>query len=364
MFGTIRRKVKIASRRKNEVVYEQLGPHDTGLFRFYQLKQRTSEFFYQNLGRCNVEVHDTPHYVLASALNDGTDDERCKAEEFYTRYLQASWGSDASLDRIKTKIQSFRALFFMIKKDGIKKAPVFTYLTDGGPAHIVDGNHRVAIATALGISFRAEVWPLDLAFLKYSRMPEFYGSGNLDMPYQGLYVGDVECIPGRRNDLITRLKLIPRDAISGQEILDVASNVGVSSLIAHTYGARSCLGIELSQPMVDIATRFAMFSGSYPMVQYRNINLDKQTLLPSQSFDTAFMFSIYDHLKDPSVLLQLADRHVRKFVVFEGHPGGEAKNYSSFLHSGVFARVTELGRLHTSRFKIDHSRILWLCEKM
>lgn len=250
-----------------------------------------------------------------------------------------------------------------IKEFGLKNKPALTRLVNGGPLYVVDGNHRVAIAAALGIEFTAELWPIDLAFLKFNRMPEFYGNGNLDLPYQGLYIGKNECIAGRRNDLIERLTLIPSGVIVDQEVLDVASNVGVSSLLAHSMGAKNCLGIELSQQMVDVATRFAMFSGSYPMVSYRTINLDKQALLPQQTFDTAFMFSIHDHLDDPSVLLRLADKHVRKFVVFEGHPGGVADNYINFLQSSMFAKVSELGRLNTSRFKADRSRVLWLCEK-
>lgn len=364
MFGTIRRKIRIASRRKNEVILAPFGPGCTEDFRFYQLKQKTSEFFYKRIGRCDVEVRDTPHYALACAFANGSGSDAQKAEAFYRQYLEASWGEDnATTDRVDHKIKSFQNLFASIKEFGLNNKPVLTRLVDSGPAYVVDGNHRVAIAAALGISFTAELWPIDLVFLKFNSMPEFYGSGNLDLPYQGLYIGKNECIAGRRNDLIERLMLIPSDVIEDQEILDVASNVGVSGLLAYSMGARNCLGIELSQQMVDVATRFAMFSGSYPMVSYRTINLDKQALLPQQRFDTAFMFSIHDHLKDPSVLLRLADKHVRKFVVFEGHPRGVADNYTNFLQSGIFAKVSELGRLNTSRFKSDRSRILWLCEK-
>jgi 2-polyprenyl-3-methyl-5-hydroxy-6-metoxy-1,4-benzoquinol methylase len=310
-----------------------------------------------------VEVSDTPHYALAMAINSANPNEVSKAEEFYRNYLLASWGNDVPAESLRRRIDRFRDLFFAIKKDGLKKPPILTYLTAGRPAYVVDGNHRVAIAAALGLTYEAEVWPLDLAFLRFNRIAEFYGSGNLDLPYQGIFVDGIECIAGRRNDLLDRLKMVPEKVLVGQEILDVASNVGVSSLLALSFGAKSCLGLEISQPMVDLATKFAMFSNRYPAVHYQKFDLDNQILSPSESFDTAFMFSIHSHLKDPSVLLKIAKFNVRKFIVFEGHPNAQLANYAAFLNSEIFGKVTELGRLHTSRFKKDDGRILWLCEK-
>jgi 2-polyprenyl-3-methyl-5-hydroxy-6-metoxy-1,4-benzoquinol methylase len=219
------------------------------------------------------------------------------------------------------------------------------------------------MAAALGATLQVQKWPVAAAFLKYNRVKEFYGTGNKNMPYQSLFLNGEEVIVGRRRDLKDRLNLVPAEVIIGKDVLDVACSVGMSALLARAMGARSCLGLEYSAEMVDIANRFAMFSDAYPAVSYRHFNIDTDRLPADRVFDTAFMFSIHDHLKEPAKLAQLADHHVRNAVVFEAHPGGKAKEYAGFLESGLFASVTEIGRLDTSSTQKDQGRTLWLCLK-
>jgi hypothetical protein len=161
-----------------------------------------------------------------------------------------------------------------------------------------------------------------------------------------------------------RVDLIPVHVLAGRTVLDVASNIGMSSILAHARGASACRGLEVSSRMVDISTRFAMFEGAFPKVRYTTFNLDRDCLI-NECYDTAFMFSIYAHLKKPQNLLEIARHNVKRFVVFEGHPGTSRVDYIPFLESGVFGRISELGLLPCSRL-VDlprNKRPLWLCEK-
>jgi 2-polyprenyl-3-methyl-5-hydroxy-6-metoxy-1,4-benzoquinol methylase len=219
------------------------------------------------------------------------------------------------------------------------------------------------MAAALNQELRCLTWPADEAFRKFTRIREFYGTDNRDMPYQSIVLHGQEVIAGRRNDLQARLAMLPAEVLVGKSVLDVACNVGMSALIARSLGAAACLGLERSPAMVDLATRFAMFEGVYPAVSFRTFDLDTDVLEPTSAFDTAFMFSIHDHLTDPSRLAVLVEDHVRQHVIFEGHPSGVAEDYAAFFESGLFRRIEEIGRLHQSRFKQDASRILWLCTR-
>jgi SAM-dependent methyltransferase len=327
---------------------------------FYQLKNGTAEFFLARLGRDKVRIADTPHFAFAEALATGSPE--AQAEGFYRDYLLASWGPtpDEALER---RIADFRDTFAHYRANGFAEPPVLTALPTDPNLYVVDGNHRTAMAAALGRELRAVIWPAEQAFRKFTRVKEFYGTDNKDMPYQSIVLHGQEVIAGRRDDLRERLDLLPPEVLAGKSVLDVACNVGMSALIARSLGAAACLGLERSSAMVDLATRFAMFEGVYPAVSFRAFDLDKDALEPDAAFDTAFMFSIHDHLEDPSRLGALVAGHVRHHVVFEGHPSGQAEDYAAFLRSGLFRQVEEIGRLHQSRFKRDSSRILWLCTR-
>lgn len=348
---------------KPEVTTVDLAPPALSTLNFYQFKAGTARFFHARLGRTTVQISDTPHFAFAQALASGNPEAITKAETFYRAYLSASWGNAETDASIARRVAQFRDSFAHYQANGFSEAPALTMLPTSDQPYVVDGNHRVSIAAALGKPLAAELWPLDQAFLKFNRVKEFYGTDNKNMPYQSVYLKGDEVIAGRRNDLHHRLAMIPKHVIAGQDILDVACNVGMSSLIARSLGAKACLGLEYSAPMVDIATRFAMFDSAYPTVSYRQYDVDAEDLDADRQFDTAFMFSIHDHLKNPHKLIEIADRNVRKHVVFEAHPGGKASKYDAFLNSGLFADVTELGRLDASRSRQDQSRRLWLCTR-
>lgn len=350
------------SQASHDVVRTQLPADEVRKCRFYQFKKSTVEFFYERIGKTEIRVEDTPHYALASALNSGNRRDLASAEEFYRLYLEASW-PQRKHGSIPNRIDSFKAHFDHVRGGTEDPSIVTTSFVAGGDRFVVDGNHRAAFAAALGRPVNAKQMAAKTAFARYSKVNTFYGTAARNMPYQSILIDSQIVVPGRRNDAVQRMRLIPEKVIKGRSVLDIASNFGMSSILSKQFGAQSVFGLELTPRLVDLATRFAMIQGAYPSVQFQVFNVDRDSLPQDRKFDTAFMFSLYDHLKNPTRLISLAKNNVAKWVVFEAHPGGTRESYRDFFDCGIFSSVQEIGRLDTSVRKSDGRRPLWLCEK-
>lgn len=364
-FAKRKRNFYIWFRKKTEVTHLPLEPQEIEKLRFYQFKATTAKFFYSRLNKTDIRVTDTPHYQLALALAENNPEKIAEAEQYYRDYIACSWQTNDN-DKISKRIDEFREHFQLFRDKKIPQdAPVLSQLSQSGDLFVVDGNHRTSFSAALKRQLKCEKWPLDLAFLNFSYSSRFYGSGHRNMPYQSVYLHFENVLQGRRDDVIKRLKMIPAEALQGATILDVASNFGMSSIIAKHMGANSCLGIEQAPDIVDYANRFAMFNGVYPDVEFRAFDLDKDQLEQNFKATTAFMFSIHDHLKHPEKLIDIARDHVSKYVIFEGHPHGLRENYAAFFGSGLFKDIREIGRLSFSAHDEREAagRILWICEK-
>jgi len=360
----VRRSRELALRRSRESMPFALPLEEYPDLRFYPFKKATAEFFFGNIGRTDIKVGDTPHYRLACALAAGNAGEIKAAAALYEAYLAAaSQSSDSAPPELS--LAEFRKELNGIRQHPQKVAPVVvTQILPEGEYFVVDGNHRIAMALALGLEIPIERWPFELAFMKFSPFTEFYGTRHNNRPYQSIYFRRRIAVPGRRQDTAERLAMIPPQVLEGARILDVASNFGMSSILARSFGALSVLGLEISSSMVDLASRFSMFEGTYPEVQFRQFNIDRDLLGDDERFDIGFMFSIFAHLSDPARLTRIAERNIGRYVVFEAHPGGTYDTYRSFFDSGLFASVEELGRLSRSVFKPEErTRILWLCTK-
>ncbi len=340
----------------------ELPPEAVSELRFYQFKAATTAFLYDRAGRCDIRVRDTPHFALATAIISGDSNRIETAEAFYRAYLAASWGVERASE-FDQRLSEFRS-HLAATRIGKKIAPsILTRLIGGDSQFVVDGNHRAAFAAALGTSLEAQIWEPQAAFMTFSKVKEFYGTDNRNMPYQSVFLGGKEVIAGRRNDAIERLSLIPKRVIAGKTVLDVASNVGMSSLIARSMGAKACLGLEVSPGMVSLAMRFAMFDDAYPEVKFHQFDVDSDNLGDDVTFDTAFMFSIHHHLQNPSKLIEIAGKNVERYVVFEGHPNTARGDYADFFESGLFRSVEQIGSLPESIFNSNRNRLLWLCER-
>ncbi len=329
--------------------------------RFYQFKETTAKFFFERFGRTDIRVRDTPHYAFAKSLCSRSADG--EGEEYYREYLAASWGSTQDAERVNDRIREFEKHFEHCRNTNRVRRPTLTRMLNTEELFVVDGNHRTAMIAALNKATKVEILPPNVASLVFLSSSEFYGNGFRDMPYQSVFLNGEEIIRGRRDDALARLKMIPRHVIDRASIVDVASNIGMSSLFASRLGASNCLGLEISKKMVDLASRFAMFDGQYPSVRFKQFNIDQDELDEGARYDTAFMFSIHDHLAEPSRLVNIVDRNVKRWVVFEGHPNGKKSDYANFFDSGLFRTVEELGALPESIYNKSPNRVIWLCEK-
>ncbi len=357
----LKRKISLFVRKYTEVKTQTITPAQLQDIRFYQFKTATAEFFFNRLGKTDIKTADTPHYAFAKGLANGDAAGLAAGEAYYRDYIAASWATSDKA-RIDKRIAEFKAHFNDFRDGKKQPKPILSQL-DGRTFFAVDGNHRTAFALALGRDIKVEIWPADMAFLRFSYIPAFYGTGVRNLPYQSLYLNKEIIVSGRRSDALERLQMIPAHVIADARILDVASNVGMSSILAKQIGAQSCYGLEYSKEMVDVANRLSMFNGTYPDVRFQTFNIDTDTDGFSETFDTAFMFSIHDHLKQPEKLIDIARKNVTKYVIFEAHPKGTKEKYKSFFESGLFKSVTELGALSGSVFVTERTRTLWLCEK-
>jgi hypothetical protein len=356
------RRLDLSKRFYMESSLQTIEHSQISSLKFYQFKAGTSKFFFEKCGKSDIRITDTPHFEFAKALHLGDSGAIEKAKDYYREYLLASWGTDSSADEIEKKIKNFRNHFKHIRSNGLDSMPVVTTLGADGALVVVDGNHRFSIACALGMGAKVRWIPMEVAFKKYVKIPGFFGIRN-SQPYQSVYLNKNIIVEGRRNDLIKRIEMIPREAIEGKSVLDLACNAGMSSLIASRFGATRCLGLEVSTQLVDLASRFSMFEGAYPAVSFRTFDIDRESLGMDETYDTGFLFSIYRHLKNPAALNKLVERHVKSYVVFEGHTGDPKSYYQEFFSSGLFKSVDEIGRLDTSVIKKDQSRTLWLCSR-
>lgn len=350
------------SKNKQTAETVELPPDSVSELRFYQFKANTAAFLFDRTGRTDIRIRDTPHFALAAAVVSGDADQIQAAETFYRDYLVASWGIGKASE-FDQRLSDFRSHLAATRAGKRMPLPVLTGLIDSDSRFVVDGNHRAAFAAVLGNPLKVEIWDPQAAFMTFSKVKEFYGTDHRDMPYQSVFLGGKEIIAGRRNDAIERLSIIPSHVIAGKTVLDVASNVGMSSLIARSMGAQACLGLEVSPSMVNLAMRFAMFDSAYPAVKFRQFDVDVDSLGADVTFDTAFMFSIHHHLKNPGKLIEIADKNVKRYVVFEGHPNTARSDYVSFFDSGLFRSVEQVGSLPELIFNTDRNRLLWLCEK-
>lgn len=350
------RKLSFWIQRIRTVRRDRLTNPQVEMLRFFQFKSSTADYFTAKTGKTDIRITDTPHYELAKAFLKGSG--LAEAEKEYKKYLSVSWNSNDE-EALQRRVDAFREHFRAANQGGSAKPAILCKI--GSDYYVVDGNHRSAIEAALQHGMSVEIWPASLAFSRYAKIDAFYGTGYKNIPYQSLFVDGEIIVPGRRVDTIERLRLIPTEAIQAQSILDIGCNVGMSSILARQMGAKNCLGLEYSPKITDIANRLAMFNGTYPATLFRPFDVDADVLDDQLQFDTAFLFSIYRHLKSPDRLCDLVQKHVTRHVVFEGHPRDTIEHYARFFESGLFARVQELGRLAYSAEVPERCRILWLC---
>ena len=261
-------------------------PHDkVASLRFFQFNERTAPFLSSLANAWPVCVRDTPHALFAAALASGARDST--GEQLYADYLRTSWENRAE-DRIVAKTLSFRAFFERSRLNEIKLRPVvLTRLVADGPLFVVDGNHRCALAYALGRDLEAEVLPFDLV-VRLGLASSVFRSALLN-PHtlEEVRIGGHIAIPGVYDEL-EFLNLVPNRCIVGRRLLDLNAGFGARSVLARERGAAEVLGVEQRHRFADMATRWAMIQGGWPHVRFCSRFPDDFMREGSAGFDVVF----------------------------------------------------------------------------
>lgn len=328
---------------------------------FYQIKPETLAFF-RNIGIRSVPtVADTPHYKFARSILENGRQGAAGEEELYRNYLQASWvGKNGDIEDRINKFANHLKIFLSSRSTN---APLLTTFLGDNDLYAVDGNHRLAFSLAAERNLDVKIAPFYKALKIFNPIKEYYGQGNKGKPYQSIYFNKRMIVTGRRVDLIERLNLIPPEAINGNSILDIASNFGMSSIIANINGAKKCTGIERSGDLVKFSNKMSILHEREKSVQFLKYDIDYPEKPISNVYDTAFAFSIYSHLKNKNKLFEIFAKNVKKYVIFETHPNVKIENYPELFESNQFKSCDFLGNLNYSYDKPEKCRGLYILTK-
>ncbi|MGJ8530986.1 MAG: hypothetical protein ACSHYC_02320 [Alphaproteobacteria bacterium] len=325
---------------------------------FYQIKPETLAFF-RDIGISGVpSVADTPHYKFARSILENGRQAASVEEELYRNYLQASWAGKNG--DIEDRINKFADHLKVFVSSRSTSAPLLTTFLGDNDLYAVDGNHRLAFSLATKRNLEVKIAPFNKALKIFNPMKEYYGQGNKGKPYQSIYFNKRMVVTGRRVDLIERLNLIPTEAINGMEILDIASNFGMSSIMANIHGAKKCTGIEKSKELVNFSNKMSILHEREKSVHFLQHDIDHPEKPISDFYDTAFAFSIYSHLKNKKNLFEIIEKCIKKYVIFETHPHAKIEDYPELFDSKKFRSCDFLGNLNYSYDRPEKCRGLYI----
>ncbi len=343
---------------------EEFSPQESAQFRFFQFNAGNAKYFLEHTKKLDVRIAQLPHFSVAQQVLSKDRQEIEEAKSHYLDYLKSSWpalGLEVSPSRLEANYDRFVNLAEKIRKEGQTGGVVVLTRIPGLEGYfVVDGNHRCSITSALGLPVSAKILEFPLVFDRFMRVDEFYGTNNKGMPYQSIYLNKSIIRQGRRNDIYDRIALLPPELICEKSVLDVGCNLGMNAIGVLKSGAKKVVGLEVSQRIVNHATRFAVLDQSYPDVEFRQFNVDTDRLSDDEQFDVAFMLSVHNHLKNPDALIEIARNSVSRAVIFEGHPDTDLEEYRKFLDASNFSRIEKVADLATSAFNSKQSRSLWI----
>lgn len=344
-----------------EIPTQALPPEEIEKVRFYQIKSETVAFF-RDIGINGVPtVGETPHYKFARALLTNGRQTAPSEEELYRNYLQASWvGRNWDIEE---KIKKFKDHLHIFLFSQSKNGPLLTTFLGENDLYAPDGNHRLAFSLAANRKLDVKVAPFHKALKILNPTNEHYGRGNYGKPCQSLYFKERMIVTGRRVDLIERINLIPAEAIEDRSVLDIASNFGMSSLIANSRGAKTCVGIERFQNLVDFANKMSILHERERSVSFLQYDIDHPEKPIPDIYETAFAFSVNSEFKNKSNLVSIFENYVEKYVVFETDPDRKIEDYPEIFKSGIFKNHEFLGNLSRSYNRPDKCRKLYILEK-
>jgi 2-polyprenyl-3-methyl-5-hydroxy-6-metoxy-1,4-benzoquinol methylase len=145
--------------------------------------------------------------------------------------------------------------------------------------------------------------------------------------------------------------------VKDKEVLDCASGIGWGSFLMASAGAKSVIGVELSEHAINSALKYY----SKENLNYLNSPLDKSGL-PKASFDTIISFETLEHVQDPNAFLENLRALARpNAIMLLSTPNGYAfkhpgdRPYNPY-HINEFDKESLLDMIRSSGWKLIEYR--------
>jgi hypothetical protein len=330
-------------------------------FVFGQQHLGTEPFFTDRFGQAHtIFLRNFPHYQLLEKLDNQPDNNSP-----YIEYLKASWdyliGPENNTKALRmNKVNEFIQLYEAIKGHRKITDPIILCKRPDGNYIIVTGNHRAAIALKLRIPLKAMVIKSS-EFLNHVSINEgeYFGTGRLDMPYQSIYLGSEELVPGRRPDIYERLNKVDLSDIQNRTILDLGCNIGAHCFLVTNFGATKAIGVDNSDKLVSAAIRINAFFAAPCDFIVHDLNTILRAVRP---VDTVFCFSVTNHLETNKGLVMTLRSLTKSVLYFEGHSNTDIDDYPMILNQENFSKIEFIGYNRDSIDQENYSRPFFRCE--
>lgn len=103
--------------------------------------------------------------------------------------------------------------------------------------------------------------------------------------------------------------------MAGKSLLDAGCGGGRYAIPAAKAGASSILGLDFSEPMLELARQKAKAEGVGNVCRFENGDLLTYPI-PEKSFDYAIAIGFFDYMQDPEAALRALVRATRQRVFF------------------------------------------------
>src|SRR4030067_2141634 len=108
--------------------------------------------------------------------------------------------------------------------------------------------------------------------------------------------------------------------------------MGMICYLAGERGASRAHGVEANINIASAAVRLNAYFAAPCQFSLHDLNRP----LRAGKFDTVFCFSLWNHLRSHSALIESILRSTKHVLFFEGHAGSSRADYRTLLDSGIF----------------------------
>lgn len=159
-----------------------------------------------------------------------------------------------------------------------------------------------------------------------------------------------------RTDLRKELLSPHLGIVSGKTVLDIGCNNGYFTREAKKRGARTALGVDVSD-----AVKGARLLSAGTGAQFWQVDVDsKEFRRFCPVFDVVFLFSVLTHVRDKEEFLDWLDSRIRYALIFESNHGEKNKAHIELIKKHMYFESIEYLGPSDIPEKPHH---LWICRK-